>query len=238
MTRAGATRLAERMDRLVPQITYRRFATLAEMAGVRSRLCPSQPAKGALLPDGSSALLDRFDKGSNSYTIGAYLKNRLCGSVRVHVVSRDGNPESPSTEAFPHLLSGCVNRGDIIVDSDRLAVDRDAARACPELVYIVLRVPFIAAFHFEADLMTATVRPQHQAFFRRLGNLKSHDSGQRSAFHEAPSQLMTARFRLEMDEVLRNYPFFMPQYVERVTLFGVPRAEENNSPKLAYHGVM
>lgn len=230
MSLCSAARLADRIDRLMPSVRFRKAVGPTEKAEIHFLRYPACLHDGARPADPSLQMSDCFDASPNGHTIAMYLHDQLCGSVRVHVASCRGHGQSPARQVFPEILSKCLNRGDTIVDTDRFVIAPAASRACPELAHILLRVPFIAAFHFDADLMTAAVCAEHQAAFRRILRFKVAASARACPSLLSPVSLMTARFRLEANDILRNCPFFMPRHGEGEALFGVSWATTPESP--------
>ena len=57
---------------------------------------------------------------------------------------------------------------EIIIDPARFVADPDKAKRFPELPYVTLRLAYMACEYFKADLGLAIVRPEHQAFYRRV----------------------------------------------------------------------
>jgi hypothetical protein len=230
MTFQNETRLSYRVNQLLPRIAYRTAESPAERAEVYALRYRAYLREGAIRPNAAKTLSDQFDESPIGSTIGVFLDDKLCGSVRIHVASRDSETQSPATDAFPDILSDYIKRGDVIVDPNRLVIDKECSQSHPELAYIVLRVPFLAALHFGADLVTATVRPEHQAFYRRV--LRFEVSAPVRSYQTllTPLSLMTVHFPSEEAAVLRRYPFFAPRAEEAKELFDVASAAARVSP--------
>ena len=75
---------------------------------------------------------------------------------------------SCSTELFGDVLHPRLDRGEVFVDPARFAADPEKAKRFPELPYVTLRLAYLACDHFNADTGLAIVRPDHQAFYRRV----------------------------------------------------------------------
>ena len=89
------------------------------------------------------------------------------------------------------------------------------ARVFPDLPCLVLRVPFLAAGWFGMDVVTATIRREHEAFYRRV--LRMTPRAYPSLLK--PLGLMTVDYRQEAPNVLRRYPFFAPRAGEAEAMF-------------------
>ena len=75
---------------------------------------------------------------------------------------------SPSSEMFADVLHPELDRGKVIIDPTRFVADPDKARTFPELPYVTVRLGYVACEYFNADIGLAIVRPEHQAFYRRV----------------------------------------------------------------------
>ena len=75
---------------------------------------------------------------------------------------------SPSSDMFGDVLHPELDQGEIFIDPTRFVADPDKARVFPELPYVTVRLGYVACGHFNADIGLAMVRPEHQAFYRRV----------------------------------------------------------------------
>src|SRR3979409_2294024 len=123
--------------------------------------------EGAIEPRADQRLTDRFDDLPNSWIFGIYLDGELTSSVRISVATPD-NDDTPAVNAFRDLLEPELARGKVIVDPNRFVADPARRIKYPALPYMTLRLPYVACTHFRADIGTATVRKEHQAFYRRV----------------------------------------------------------------------
>jgi hypothetical protein len=97
-----------------------------------------------------------------------------------------------------------------------------ASRRHPELCYVTTRLAWLASEYFAADLLLATVRAEHQAFYRRVFGHKLICEPRHYPSLTKPISLMALDYRLNRERVLRRYPFFRSTYFERRMLFGRP----------------
>ena len=219
MTRDSTLTLAERIDRLLPRITYavvRDDATMILVGALRYRACL---AEGAVLPMASGQVRDRFDDAPNGLIVAIWLDQQLVASVRLHVVSFLHGTQSPAIDAFPDALSDEIGQGRLILDLNRLVIDREASRLNPELIYATFRVPFMAAKHFAVDIVTATVRAEHQAFYRRVLRYRTLTDTRPYPGLLKPLYLMVANLPQQSTAVLRSYPFLAARPGEAASLF-------------------
>jgi len=138
----------------------------------------------------------------------------LAASIRISVARR-GQPQTPAFDTFGDLLDPLIRAGQTIIDPNRFVADHRLARDAAELSYLVLRVPFIAAGVLHAQTVTATVRREHQAFYRRV--LRCGIAAEPRPYPTLikPLSLMMVDYPAESATVLKRYPFFAQQLRER-----------------------
>ena len=173
----------------------------------------------AIEPRSQKWLDDKFDDDANAHQIGVHIDGRLVSALRVHVASAQ-HCSSPAVDNFPDVLVDELDRGKIIVDPNRFVADYASARLYPELPFITLRLAFMAAPHFGADLVTATVRREHQAFYRRELLMTPVCPPRPYPTLTKPLGLMIVDFHAAGGEVLRRRPFYASDDAERNRVFG------------------
>ena len=162
--------------------------------------------------------MDEDDEAGNAWIVGVHLDGRLASSVRLHVASRHC-PDSPSARVFPEHIVPELEAGRTIIDPTRFVADHAIARTCPDLPYLTLRAAYLSAEHFSADLVLATVRAEHQAFYRRVFGHRPVCAPRAYPSLAKPISLMTLPFPAEKHTILRRYPFFGSTFHERRMLF-------------------
>ena len=115
-----------------------------------------------------------------------------------------------------------VDAGKVIIDPTRFVVDPQAARVYPELPYVTVRVGHMAAEHFDADIVLATVRAEHQAFYKRVFGHTTVCPPREYPTLIKPLSLMMLDYPAERDRIARRYPFFTSTAAERASLYGRP----------------
>jgi len=169
-------------------------------------------------PRADRRLTDRFDDAPNSWTFAVYFDGALASSLRISVATRE-MPATPSMEVFSDVLEPLVAQGKIIVDPTRFVADPSRSRKMPELPYFTLRLAYVACEYFNADIGTAAVRAEHQAFYRRVF---MHDVLSGPRFYpqlDKPFSLMAVDFKALRDKVFQRYPIFRSTLFERRMLF-------------------
>ncbi|MCC8955673.1 hypothetical protein H8B02_20220 [Bradyrhizobium sp. Pear77] len=213
-----APRAFSRGPELLDQVDYRLAQTPAEKEAIYNLRYRAYLREGAVKESAEQRVTDQYDDLENSWTFGVYLDGELSSSVRISVLTSEWR-ESCSAEAFGEILHPKLDRHGVIIDPARFVADPDRARRVPELPYVTVRLAYMACEYFNADLGLAIVRPEHQAFYRRV------------FFHETiaeprlfpgllkPVGLMAANFRAMRDKVFNRYPMMRSSAFERRMLF-------------------
>jgi hypothetical protein len=213
---------------LLTDVDYRLAETVEEQEAIYNLRYRAYLREGAVKESPEARVTDRFDELPNAWTFGVYLHGELCSSVRISVLTSEWR-ESTSTDVFPEILLPRLDRGEVMIDPTRFVADPDMAKRIPELPYLTLRLAYMACEHFNADLGLAIVRPEHQAFYRRV-------------FLHAPIAeprlvpgltkafgLMGADFPTFRKRVFERYPIMRSTAFERRMLFG--RAGQRQVPQ-------
>ena len=112
-----------------------------------------------------------------------------------------------------------LDKGRVIIDSTRFVADPEKARNFPELPYVTVRLGSMAGVHFNADYGLAIVRPEHQAFYRRVFLHETWCEPRLFPGLVKPVGLMAAHLPTVRDKVLARYPFLRSSAFERRILF-------------------
>src|ERR1017187_10008820 len=155
-----------RVERFLQGVEYRRMETHAEMDAILRLRHDAYLREGAIEARPDGRLPDEFDDVPNCVNIGVFLDGSLVSSLRVHALMHPDD-QSPAVHTFPELLRAPMLAGKRIVDPNRFMTSAAASRAYPELPYATVRLSVMASAHYSAHLATATVRVEHQAFYKR-----------------------------------------------------------------------
>jgi hypothetical protein len=203
---------------LLDLVDYRLAQTRTEKEEIYNLRYRAYLREGAVKESAEQRVTDQYDDLPNAWTFGVYVGGELASSVRISVLTSEWR-ESCSNEAFGEILNPLLDQGQVIIDPTRFVADPDRARRTPELPYVTVRLAYMACEYFEADLGLAIVRPEHQAFYRRV------------FFHETiaeprlfpgllkPVGLMAADFQTMRDKVFIRYPMMRSSAFERRMLF-------------------
>ncbi len=184
--------------------------------------------EGAIQPNFGQRFADGLDETENVWIFGLRHEGKLISSIRVHVAT-DEYPYSPTVSAFADLLMPELKAGKIIVDPTRLVSDFDASRSFPELPYATVRLGFVASEYFNADLGLAAVRPEHQAYYRRVFQLKPISEPRPYLGITKKLGLMGVHYPSVREAIVRRFPHMRSTPAERERLFGGPLARHINA---------
>jgi hypothetical protein len=185
--------------------------------------------EGAIEPNREGTVTDRFDDMPNSWIFGIYIENILTSSIRITVASPE-NPTSPSVEVFPDLLRPKLAEGQVIIDPTRFVADPDRQKRFPELPYMTLRLAYVATSYFDADIGIATVRAEHQAFYRRFFMHRTWAPPRQFPGLLKPVGLMAVDDPVVRDRVYARYPYLTSTPAERRMLFQRSSERHSRSP--------
>jgi hypothetical protein len=191
---------------------------------------------GLILPTESQRVTDCYDDAPNVWIFGVYVDGELCSSIRLHVLTPEWRM-SFSTEFFGDVLHDRLDRGEVFVDPARFAADPEMAQRFPELPYLTVRLGYLACDHFNADTGLALVRPDHQAFYRRV--LLSETIGEPRPFPSFSGSkqvvLMASDFRAVRERILTRFPIMRSSALERRILFDRAGHRSTSRPPSTIH---
>ena len=219
--RSAATSIAlvpERSADPLDNVDYRLAITAEEKDRIYRLRYRAYLREGAILPNDSERVTDRYDDAPNAWTFGIYVQGELYSSIRVSVLTSDWRG-SPSSEMFADILHPELDRGRTIIDPTRFVADPEKARLFPELPYVTVRLGWIACCHFNADIGLANVRPEHRAFYRKV--FLQQPLGEPRLFPGLikPVGLMAAHYPSIRDKVFERFPYMRSSAFERRMLF-------------------
>lgn len=181
-------------------------------------------------------LSDRYDDLDNAWIFGVFADDELAASIRLNIATV-ATPEIPALMVFGDILEPMIASGKTIIDPTRFVVEQSAARRLPELSYLTVRIGWMAGEYFSADVILATVRAEHQAFYRRTFGHELLCEPRAYPSLKKPISMMALDYSAMKDRVHRRYPFFRSTAFERRALFGggspaewasSPRAESDS----------
>ena len=210
--------LADRVLSLLERVDYRRAETAEEREAIFRLRYQAYLREGAIPPNPSERFADPLDEAANAWIFGVYVDGELASSIRLHVASRQ-SPDLPALNVFSDLLSPEIGAGKTVIDPTRFVTDRSASRRYPELCYVTTRLAWLASEYFQTHLLLATVRTEHQAFYRRTFGHRLICDARHYPSLAKPISLMALDYAMARERVPQRYPFFRSTFFERRMLF-------------------
>src|SRR5258707_6465657 len=229
---AGTTPAAfGRNSDLLDQVDYRLAETPEEKEEIYRLRYRAYLREGAIQPTSDQRVIDQFEDAPNAWTFGVYFQGELYSSIRVSVLTSEWRM-SPSVELFGDVLHPKLDQGLVFIDSTRFVADPEKARNFPELPYVTVRLGSMAGVHFNADLGLALVRPEQQAFYRRVFLQETWCEPRLHPGLVKPVGLMATHLPTVRESVLARYPFLRSSAFERRMLFDRGGALRSSSPNV------
>jgi N-acyl-L-homoserine lactone synthetase len=214
----AAPSFSDRIAALLDRVDYLRADSAADREAIYRLRYEAYLREGALQPKPEARLCDSYDELDSTWTFAVRVDGQLASSIRLHI-STGGSGNFPAAEVFPEIIGPELQAGKTIIDPTRFVADATCARLYTELPYVTLRLAYMAAAHFNADYVLATVRSEHQAFYKRIFGHKTVGLPRRYLTLTKPLSLMMLDFPTARDQIIRRYPFFRSTFFERRMLF-------------------
>jgi hypothetical protein len=218
---AGESSLSSRLSAVLDFVTYHNASNAKDKDAIYALRYEAYLAEGAIDPNPEKRFHDAYDDMDNCWIFGVHLDGELVSAIRFHVISKQSR-KGPALDVFPELVSPLIESGMTIVDPTRLVVSRDASRRHPELAYLTVRVACMAAEYFNAVKCLATVRVEHEAFYRRIFDFVPACAPRPYPTLKRPIALMFGDMDHIRDRVAKRYPVFTSSEAERADLFERP----------------
>jgi len=214
-----APSFSERLFKVLEQVDYRLAVTAAEREDVFRLRYGAYEREKAIVPGFAKRLSDRYDDLDNTMIFSLHLDGRIAATIRISVMTAD-HPDGPDREPFLDAVAPMLDAGKIIIDPTRHATDETFSNAYPGLMpYLTTRIAWMAAEYFGADIILASVRTEHQAFYRRVFGCELICEPRPYPPLIKPLSLMTLDFKRARAKVLARYPSFRSTLFERRMLF-------------------
>lgn len=222
---------AERLAQLVEKVEYRRAETPEDREAIYRLRYQAYLREGTIEPNFGLRYTDSHDNDDNVWLIGLHVDGQLASSFRIHVGSRDF-PDIPAMHVFPEFIGPQFAADKVVVDPTRFVADHRVAAMYPELAYLTVRIGHMAAEYFEADIVLATVRAEHQAFYKRVFGHSPVCLPRPYPGLIKPISLMMLDVNASRPRINTRYPFFVSSPEERAQVFG-PRPAGLDQPRQA-----
>lgn len=178
----------------------------------------------AILPNIDEQFVDDYDAMDNCWVFGIHVDGKLASAIRFHLISPN-TAYGPAMDVFPDIVRPMIAKGMTIIDPTRLVVDQSVSKTHPELPFATMRVACMASEYFNADYCLATVRGEHQAFYRRVFDFKPICEPRPYPTLLKPIALLAGDMSKVRDKVAQRYPVFVSSFTERRMLLEQPKSE-------------
>lgn len=209
---------SERLSDFAETVQYRRIESEADREAVFRLRYEAYVREGTIPISFEKRFADKYDELPNVWIFGAYIDGELASSLRVHVATPE-HPLSPSVDVFPDVLRPEIEKGRTIVDPTRFVAHPAIARHYPELPYITVRLGFLASEYFRADLGLASVRVEHQAFYKRVFLMNPLCEPRRFPKLAPLFSLMGVNYPSVKERIIQRYPFMQSTPAELEELY-------------------
>ena len=213
----------EKLALSLANVTYRVARTEAERDAVFALRYRGYLRDGGIGPNPSQRFFDAWDDVDNVLLLSMYLGDRLASSVRFHMTS-SSDARIPAFDTFGDVLQPFVAAGKSIIDPTRFVIDPDLARLGPELPYLTLRMIALAAEHFRAEIILATIRVEHLIMYRRVVGHRPISEPRTYPLLARPIVCTVAEIERMRETAYSRHPFLDSTPAEREAIFGAPPA--------------
>jgi hypothetical protein len=215
----SAMRFSERVCKFLERVEFREATSEEELEAIYRVRYDGYLRQGYIDPSPSRRLTDALD-GSlpNTWTFGVHVDGNLAGTIRIHVLQR-GYSDSFARQLFPDILDPEIEAGRTIVEPSKFVVDREGAQRHPELAFVIMRLVYMPAVYFGAHHIVLSIRPEHQAFYKRMLMFQPLCPPRRFDLFPMPVHLVGVHFPPVQDLLVAKHPYFQSTEAERRLLF-------------------
>lgn len=157
----------EKVAEVLKSVTYRVARTERDRDAIFGLRYRGYLLDGGIGPNADERFRDNWDEADNATVMGMYFGDRLASTVRFHMNS-SAAARMPAMDTFGDVLAPYLNSGKLIIDPTRFVIEPELARLGPDLPFLTLRMISMAAEHFGAGYVLATVRTEHVVMYRRV----------------------------------------------------------------------
>jgi hypothetical protein len=211
----------DRLYDLMDRVDYRLVTSDEDRDAVFRLRYDAYVREQTIAPNFSKRLSDAYDDLENTWIYALFVDGKLASTIRLGIATQE-TPAIATRDSFPDYLEPEIAAGRVIIDPTRHATDPEMGHRYPGLIaYLTVRIPWMAGEFLGADQILACVRPEHEAFFKRVfGHVRVREP---RPYKQLTKQfgLMTLNFPAARERVHRRYPFFRSTAFERRALFDV-----------------
>jgi hypothetical protein len=210
---------ADNIDHLLERLHYRTIETPEDLDAVLQLRYAAYLKEGAIVPNESERLFDHYDALENAANIGVFHEDKLVAAMRIHFLSHPDDV-SPSLTAFGDILRPHLEAGKRMVDPNRFVVDYETARKFPHLAYVTMRLSVIASAYYAAHYSIASIRVEHQAFYKRAFFATSAAAPRAYPGLTKKLCLMMVDYENDKQKIVERGRFYGSTEAEQISLFG------------------
>jgi hypothetical protein len=212
-----AVPFADRIAQFLERVDYRLAKSAEDRDTIYLLRYDAYVREGTIQPNLNRRVIDAYDSLPNAWTFAVHVDGKLAGSVRIHVSSPEF-PDIPAAHVFPDILKPMIEAGKILIDPTRFVADPGAGQYL-ELPYATLRLVHMASEYFRSDYVLATVRVEHQAFYKRVFGAREICPPRPYPSLSKPISLMMTHRDSARGRNVARYPFLLSTQFERRMLF-------------------
>ena len=211
----------EKVAEVLKTVTYRVARTVEDRDAIFALRYRGYLLDGGIGPNERERFQDPWDDAGNAIVMGMYFGDRLASSVRFHMT---GGPDVliPAMETFGDALEPYLATGKLIIDPTRFVIEPEFARLGPDLPFLTLRMIAMAAEHFGAAQVLATVRAEHVVMYRRVIGHKPISEPRAYPMLARKIVCMIADIETLRSTAYERHPFLKSTAEERISIFGAP----------------
>lgn len=224
-TKQSQKSFAHKLSDYLQDADYKIAATKKDRDEIYSLRYECYLKEKAIRENSERKFTDDYDELDNCWVFGIHVDGKLTSSIRFHQIS-PSKPYGPAMDVFPDIVRPMIAQGMTIIDPTRLVVDQSASKLHPELPFATMRVACMASEYFNANYCLATVRSEHQAFYRRVFDFKPLCKPRPYPTLLKPIALLAGDMKAVRDKVAERYPVFVSSFTERRMLFEQPKSAE------------
>ena len=210
---------ANSVEQLLSRVEYRRAETASDLDAILRLRYDAYLKEGAISPSQAGRLEDAFDDVENAYNFGVFIDGELASALRLHTLTHT-QQKSPALETFGDVLLPELRACKLILDPNRFVASPRLSRLHPGLPYVTVRLTILACVHFGIDLMTMTVRQEHQAFYKRAFFAYPVCPPRPYPLLSKPISLLFLDFARDGEKVVQHRRYWGSSHSEREALFG------------------
>ncbi|HMN71732.1 MAG TPA: hypothetical protein PKA55_07670 [Rhodoblastus sp.] len=211
----------EKVAEVLKTVTYRIARSEADRDAVFGLRYRGYLLDGGIGPNERERFSDPWDDADNAVVAGMYFGDRLASSVRFHMNDRP-SARMPAMDTFGDVLEPYLASGKLIIDPTRFVIEPDFARMGPDLPFLTLRMISMAAEHFNAGYVLATVRAEHVVMYRRVIGHQPISEPRAYPMLARKIVCMIADIDTLRATAYERHPFLRSTPEERAAIFGSP----------------